>query len=69
MSPCLLFPNGVLCVGNEPVFIQHGRKKWYFEWSACGWIECNADGSERLTKTPAAVWGKLAATYPKGKSG
>ena len=66
MSPCLLFPNGVLCVGNEPVFIQCGRKKWYFEWAACGWLECNADGTARVTPTPAIVWKELETRYSKG---
>ena len=52
---------GYLCIGNEPVEIQHNGKKYLFEWTAAsGWIAVNKDGSERLSRTPNTVWEMLA---------
>ena len=51
---------GILCVGNEPIEIKHKGKVYLFEWSAgCGWMACNKDGSQRLSRVPNAVWKKL----------
>jgi len=51
---------GFLCVGNEPIKIQHNGKTYLFEWGGCGWMPVNKDGSERLSRVPNAVWDKLA---------
>jgi hypothetical protein len=57
--PCKSSANVNLCVGNEPIEIDHGGKTYLFEWSAVGWLPCNRDGSERLTAIPKAVWDRL----------
>ena len=57
---CIHVPNGIMCVGNKPVEIQHAGKSFYFEWTAFGgWVPVNKDGTERRTRVPKAVWDQV----------
>ncbi len=48
--PCLSIRDGFVCIGNEPIEIQHKEKVYLFEWTGgCGWMPINKDGSERLS--------------------
>ena len=65
--PCIPIKDGFLCVGNEPVQVEHNGRTYRFEWSAgCGWLPCNRDGGQRLSPVPKVVWEKLEAKYPEG---
>lgn len=60
MMPCIRMKDGWLCVGNDPVTVEHGGKAYLFEWTAaCGWVAVNKDRSERLSPVPGAVWDKV----------
>jgi hypothetical protein len=51
---------GFVCVGREPIEINHGGRTYLFEWTGgCGWMPVNRDGSERLSRVPNAVWEAL----------
>ncbi len=70
--PCIPFKqgdsHGILCIGNEPVEINHIPKSYLFEWTeACGWLAVNKDGSERLSKVPDAVWDKVSKLPKPGE--
>lgn len=48
---------GFLCVGNEPVAVEHNGRTYRFEWTAwCGWMPVNLDGNERLSPVPVGAW-------------
>ena len=57
--PCIPLKDGFLCIGNDPVAVEHLGRTYYVEWTACGWVPVNQDGSERLTPLPKAVWDKV----------
>ena len=74
MSPCLQLRSGkyrigFVCIGREPVCIEHNGRRYYFAHTAAsGWVRCTKDGDgvdER--NTPAAVWDKIAK-YKGGES-
>lgn len=54
---------GFVCVGNDPVAVQHNGRTYQFEWTAAsGWIAVNKDGSQRLAAVPDGAWDMLEAT-------
>lgn len=58
--PCYRIPNGIVCMGNEPVRVEYKGRSYYFEWhSYFGWMSCTKDGDERLSGVPEAVWDLL----------
>lgn len=67
--PCIPFrgPGGRinwLCVGNEPVALEHNGRTYRFEFTAAsGWCPVNRDGSIRLSPVPQAVWDRLLEAY------
>ncbi len=70
--PCIPITNkrrrvvGFLCVGNEPVPVEHSGRIYLFEWTAAsGYCAVNKDGSERLSRVPNVVWDKVSK-LPRG---
>lgn len=62
--PCMPIKNGIVCLGNEPVAVNHNGKTYRFEWHpACGWMAVNKDGSGRQSYVPRAVWEKLTKEH------
>ncbi len=49
---------GFICLNDRPlIIVKHGGRTYRFERSsACGLLAVNANGNQRLSPVPGAVW-------------
>ncbi len=51
--------SGFFCVGDGPFYVEHGRRKYLFEWDGgCGCLPVTKKGKECLSLIPMFVFRK-----------
>lgn len=58
---------GFVCIADAPlIIVKHSGKTFRFERSAaCGLLPVNANGTQRLSPVPGAVWDKASEIEQK----